>query len=144
MYVVFCFGGGEGGARDTVLDVCTCSQSDSGAFVCQLQRGTRLQSSGCGGSLRTTGPEFVTEMEPGSWDEFEMVVLEQATVTCEDVHAKMMIIDGLLCEAVPTTTTTTTKAYVPTNVSVICLTSVNSTHFIKYPFHLKNYMYIQY
>ena len=97
LLLMLCEGRGEGGARETVLDVCTCPVND-GVWVCPLQcGGKRIRSTGCG-SLRTTGSGFVMAMEPGSSDAFELVILERVTITCTDSVGQpgtTMIIDGL-------------------------------------------------
>ena len=67
--------------------MCVVVVSDNGAFVCQLQRGPDFKVQDVA-KPEDYGLGFLTEMEPRPRDEFEMVVLERATVMCEDVHAK--------------------------------------------------------
>ena len=128
LVLMFCVGGGEGGSREAALDVCSCPMID-GVWVCKLQRGgSRLKSTGCSGSVRTTGQGFVTAMESGFWEEFEVVILEKATMTCDMELQTTLIIDGIVCDPPTTTasqsTTTANNSKVMTNVSDINLTKI--------------------
>lgn len=117
---ILCVGGGECGSVERAIDVCYCPEYD-GSLLCNLQHGGRLKTTGCGGKVRTSGAGFVTGIEPGAWDKFDMVVLERATLSCADFDeqtVRVLIVDGQMCKNGTTRTTTTTSTQTPVMTKV--------------------------